>query len=196
MTGLDGDSGARAIFSVIVLCTIPLARARRRRPAAPKASESWRRRTDQRLRRRRRVATSPGSSAPTPAIRPRASRTSSIARTWPRDRRASRSPSTCRPRPGFDSDHILARGEVGKVGVAISHIGDMRALFEDIPARVDEHVDDHQRHRAVADGALYRRRRRAGRAPQPASGHDPERHHQGISGPRRPTSSRPTPRSG
>ena len=34
---------------------------------------------------------------------------------------------------GFDSDHTLARGEVGKVGVAISHIGDMRALFEDIP---------------------------------------------------------------
>jgi len=34
---------------------------------------------------------------------------------------------------GFDSDHILARGEVGKVGVAISHIGDMRALFEGIP---------------------------------------------------------------
>src|SRR5208337_505923 len=34
---------------------------------------------------------------------------------------------------GLDSDHILARGEVGKVGVAISHIGDMRALFEEIP---------------------------------------------------------------
>src|SRR5580704_8598225 len=34
---------------------------------------------------------------------------------------------------GFDSDHALARGEVGKVGVAISHIGDMRTLFEDIP---------------------------------------------------------------
>ena len=34
---------------------------------------------------------------------------------------------------GFDSDHPLARGEVGKVGVAISHIGDMRTLFEDIP---------------------------------------------------------------
>ncbi len=34
---------------------------------------------------------------------------------------------------GFDSDHVLARGEVGKVGVAISHIGDMRALFEGIP---------------------------------------------------------------
>src|SRR5579871_1432693 len=34
---------------------------------------------------------------------------------------------------GLDSDHPLAKGEVGKVGVAISHIGDMRALFEDIP---------------------------------------------------------------
>ena len=34
---------------------------------------------------------------------------------------------------GIDSDHPLSRGEVGKVGVAISHIGDMRALFEEIP---------------------------------------------------------------
>jgi ethylmalonyl-CoA mutase len=34
---------------------------------------------------------------------------------------------------GLDGDHPLARGEVGKVGVAISHIGDMRALFKDIP---------------------------------------------------------------
>ncbi|MEM6439656.1 MAG: methylmalonyl-CoA mutase family protein, partial [Pseudomonadota bacterium] len=34
---------------------------------------------------------------------------------------------------GYDSDHVLARGEVGKVGVPISHIGDMRTLFADIP---------------------------------------------------------------
>ena len=34
---------------------------------------------------------------------------------------------------GYDSDHILARGEVGKVGVPVSHIGDMRTLFADIP---------------------------------------------------------------
>ncbi|WP_417733628.1 methylmalonyl-CoA mutase family protein [Roseovarius sp.] len=34
---------------------------------------------------------------------------------------------------GYDSDHILARGEVGKVGVPVSHLGDMRALFADIP---------------------------------------------------------------
>src|SRR5207342_3949106 len=34
---------------------------------------------------------------------------------------------------GYDSDHVLARGEVGKVGVPVSHIGDMRALFDQIP---------------------------------------------------------------
>ena len=34
---------------------------------------------------------------------------------------------------GYDPDHPLARGEVGKVGVPVSHIGDMRALFEAIP---------------------------------------------------------------
>src|SRR6204780_3518561 len=34
---------------------------------------------------------------------------------------------------GYDSDDPLARGEVGKVGVPVSHIGDMRALFEGIP---------------------------------------------------------------
>src|SRR6266566_5374121 len=34
---------------------------------------------------------------------------------------------------GYDCDHALARGEVGKVGVAISHLGDMRMLLENIP---------------------------------------------------------------
>ena len=34
---------------------------------------------------------------------------------------------------GYDSDHILARGEVGKVGVPVCHLGDMRALFDRIP---------------------------------------------------------------
>ncbi|WP_240322728.1 protein meaA [Austwickia chelonae] len=34
---------------------------------------------------------------------------------------------------GYDPDHELARGEVGKVGVPISHLGDMRALFAGIP---------------------------------------------------------------
>src|SRR6202161_3961530 len=34
---------------------------------------------------------------------------------------------------GYDSDHPLSKGEVGKVGVPISHIGDMRTLFDGIP---------------------------------------------------------------
>src|SRR5277367_7196771 len=34
---------------------------------------------------------------------------------------------------GYDSDHVLARGEVGKVGVPVCHLGDMRALFDNIP---------------------------------------------------------------
>ncbi|MEQ1708504.1 MAG: protein meaA [Terricaulis sp.] len=34
---------------------------------------------------------------------------------------------------GHDSDHVLARGEVGKVGVPIGHLGDMRALFDGLP---------------------------------------------------------------
>ncbi|MEW1697390.1 protein meaA [Streptomyces sp. NPDC093249] len=34
---------------------------------------------------------------------------------------------------GYDPDHVLARGEVGRVGVPVSHLGDMRRLFQDIP---------------------------------------------------------------
>ncbi|MFJ4601566.1 protein meaA [Streptomyces griseoluteus] len=34
---------------------------------------------------------------------------------------------------GYDADHILARGEVGRVGVPVSHLGDMRRLFQDLP---------------------------------------------------------------
>ncbi|KQO74323.1 protein meaA [Methylobacterium sp. Leaf88] len=34
---------------------------------------------------------------------------------------------------GYDPDHELARGEVGKVGVSIAHLGDMRTLFDQIP---------------------------------------------------------------
>src|ERR671911_3247122 len=34
---------------------------------------------------------------------------------------------------GYDPDAELARGEVGKVGVPIAHLGDLRALFDGIP---------------------------------------------------------------
>src|SRR5438046_9949985 len=35
---------------------------------------------------------------------------------------------------GYDADHELARGEVGRVGVPVAHLGDMRALFDGITA--------------------------------------------------------------
>jgi len=34
---------------------------------------------------------------------------------------------------GYDPDHVLARGEVGKVGVPVPHLGEMRTLFDGIP---------------------------------------------------------------
>ena len=64
---------------------------------------------------------------------------------------------------GYDSDPCLARGEVGKVGVPVSHLGDMRALFRRYPAGSDEHLDDDQRDRPLAACALYRRGRGTGR---------------------------------
>ena len=51
---------------------------------------------------------------------------------------------------GYDPDDELARGEVGKVGVPVTHLGDMHALVRRHPARRDEHVDDDQRHGDVA----------------------------------------------
>ena len=52
---------------------------------------------------------------------------------------------------------MLARGEVGKVGVSIAHKGDMETLLRRHPARRDEHVDDDQRHRGLAARPLRRR---------------------------------------
>ncbi|MEQ9327978.1 MAG: methylmalonyl-CoA mutase family protein, partial [Rhodospirillales bacterium] len=34
---------------------------------------------------------------------------------------------------GYDSDHPLSRGEVGKVGVPVGHLGDMTTLLDGIP---------------------------------------------------------------
>ena len=94
---------------------------------------------------------------------------------------------------GYDADHELARGEVGKVGVPVAHKGDMHALLDGIP--LDE-MNTSMTINATAAWllALYivvaeengRRRRRA-------PGHDPERHHQGVPGRAGPTRSRPAP---
>ena len=69
---------------------------------------------------------------------------------------------------GYDPDHPLARGEVGKVGVPVAHLGHMRHAARRHPAGRDEHVDDDQRHRGVAARPLRGQRRGAGRAPATA----------------------------
>ena len=70
---------------------------------------------------------------------------------------------------GYDPDHPLARGEVGKVGVPVPHLGEMRDALRRHPARRDEHVDDDQRHRDVAVRHVPRAGRGARRRPRRCS---------------------------
>ena len=82
---------------------------------------------------RRRGATSRGSFAPTRGIRPPEASNRLYRQNLAKGQTGLSIAFDLPTQTGYDSDHILAQGEVGKVGVAISHIGDMRALFEDIP---------------------------------------------------------------
>ena len=81
---------------------------------------------------------------------------------------------------GYDSDHPLGRGEVGKVGVPVSHLGDMRTLFDGIPL---ETMNTSMTINATAAWllALYvAAAEEQGADVGEAAGHRPERHHQGI----------------
>ena len=78
-------------------------------------------------------ATSPGSSAPTRAIRPPRDSNALYRKNLAKGQTGLSVAFDLPTQTGYDSDHVLARGEVGKVGVPISHLGDMRALFDDIP---------------------------------------------------------------
>ena len=66
---------------------------------------------------------------------------------------------------GYDSDHPRAEGEVGKVGVAIDSIDDMRAAARRHPARPGHDVDDDQLDGGDPAAALRAGRRGAGRRP-------------------------------
>ena len=81
---------------------------------------------------------------------------------------------------GYDADHELARGEVGKVGVPVSHLGDMRTLLADIPL---DKMNTSMTINATAAWllALYVATADAqGATAHGAHRHDPERHHQGV----------------
>ena len=85
---------------------------------------------------------------------------------------------------GLDSDHPRAEGEVGKTGVAIDSIDDMRRLFEDDPARSRDDVDDDQRDGRDPAAALRAGRRGAGRGRVEDRRHRPERPAEGVRGAR------------
>ena len=63
---------------------------------------------------------------------------------------------------GYDSDHPLAEGEVGRCGVAIDSLEEMELLFEGIPPGAGLHLDDDQRPGLRAVGDVSRRGREAG----------------------------------
>ena len=95
---------------------------------------------------------------------------------------------------GYDSDHALAAGEVGRVGVAIDSLDDMAALFDGIPLdRVSTSMTINSTaiillamYVAVADSAGIDRAK--------AVGHGAERHPEGVSRARHVTSIRRRPR--
>ena len=81
---------------------------------------------------------------------------------------------------GYDSDHPMSEGEVGKCGVAIDSLADMETLFEGIPLDQDQHVDDDE---CAGDDSVVDvpcRCREAGRRLEEAARHDSERHPEGI----------------
>ena len=91
---------------------------------------------------------------------------------------------------------MLARGEVGKVGVPVCHIEDMQTLFEDIPL---DRMNTSMTINATAAWllALYvAAAERQGVDPQAPRRHDPERHHQGVPLARDLRRSRPSRRCG
>ena len=64
---------------------------------------------------------------------------------------------------GYDSDNERVSGDVGKAGVAIDSVEDMKILFDQIPLGPDVGFDDHERRGAADHGVLHRGRRGAGR---------------------------------
>jgi methylmalonyl-CoA mutase len=71
---------------------------------------------------------------------------------------------------GYDSDHPRVTGDVGKAGVAIDSVEDMKILFDQIPLDKVSVSHDDERRRAAGAGRLRGGGGRAGRQPGPAGG--------------------------
>ena len=81
---------------------------------------------------------------------------------------------------GRDSDDPLSEGEVGRTGVPIDTLEDMRICFDQIVARRGLDLDDDQRPGGDPAPALRAGRRGAGRSGRAAARHRPERRPQGV----------------
>ena len=81
---------------------------------------------------------------------------------------------------GYDSDHPLAQGEVGKVGVSICSLRDMEVPPGWDSAGQSQHLHDDQLHSFYSPLPIHSRRQEAGRAPGEGQRHYPERHPQGV----------------
>ena len=71
---------------------------------------------------------------------------------------------------GYDTDHPLSLGEVGKCGVAVSSLRDMETLFDGHPARQGHHLDDDQLAGGDAAGLVHPGGGEAGRRPEALAG--------------------------
>ena len=118
-----------------------------------------------------------------------ARRTSSTARTWPRARRACRSPSTCRPRPATTPTTSWPAARSARSACRSPTWA--RCARSSTGSRIEE-MNTSMTINATAMWllAMYvALGRGAGRRPVTARGHDPERHRQGVPVPRARTSS-------
>ena len=87
----------------------------------------------------------------------------STARRWPAARRACRVAFDLATHRGYDSDHPRVTGDVGKAGVAIDSVEDMKILFDGIPLDKVSVSHDDERRGAADPGRLRGRGRGAGR---------------------------------
>ncbi len=90
--------------------------------------------------------------------------TPSTARRWPAAGRACSVAFDLATHRGYDSDHPRVTGDVGKAGVAIDSVEDMKILFDGIPLDKVSVSHDDERRRAAGAGRLRGGGRRAGRA--------------------------------
>ena len=134
---------------------------------------------------RRCTAAASGPCASTPASAPPRRRTGAIRYLLEQGQTGLSVAFDLPTQMGYDSDHAMATGEVGKVGVAISSLDGHGGAVRRHPARPGLHLDDDQLDGGdPARASTSRWPGKQGADLRPAAGHDPERPAQGVHRPR------------